>query len=177
MERRDAYYDKNYKKIKSYPIAMDEIYLTRSGYEKLMEELQFLKKDKRRQLSKAIGEARAQGDISENAEYEAAKEAQGLNEKKIAELESKLAQARILDDESMSSDEVLIGASVTIRDLDSQEVLEYILVSETEADYNEGKISITSPVGAALMNHKEKDIVEIKVPAGILKYEILKISR
>ncbi len=156
---------------------MDEIYLTRSGYEKLTKELDFLKREKRKQLSKAIGEARAQGDISENAEYDAAKEAQGLNEKKIAELEYKLAHARIIDDENIPKDEVLIGAKVRLKDLDSQEVLEYTLVSETEADYNEGKISLNSPVGSALLNHKEKDIVEIKVPAGVLKYRILKISR
>ncbi len=156
---------------------MDEVYLTRSGYEKLMKELDFLKKEKRRQLSKAIGEARSHGDISENAEYDAAKEAQAVNEKRIAELEYKLARGRILDDENISKDEVLIGATVTLKDFDSGEVLEYTLVSETESDYAENKISITSPVGAALLNHKEKDIVEIRVPAGILKYEILKITR
>jgi transcription elongation factor GreA len=156
---------------------MEPTYLTRSGYEKLMKELEYLRKDKRRQLSKAIGEARAHGDLGENAEYDAAKEAQGLNEKRIAELEYKLSHARILDDEIISKDEVLIGAIVTLRDLDSQEVLEYTLVSEVEADYEEGKISTTSPVGAALLNHKEKDVVEIKVPAGVLKYEIVKITR
>ena len=156
---------------------MDEIYLTRGGYEKLVEELNSLKKEKRRQLSKAIGEARAHGDISENAEYDAAKDAQGLNEKCIAELEYKLAHARILDNENIPDDEVLIGATVMLKDLDSGEALEYTLVSETEADYAEGKISLTSPVGAALLNHKEKDVVEIKVPAGILRYEVLKISR
>jgi len=156
---------------------MEDIYLTRNGYEKLSEELDYLKKGKRRQLSKAIGEARAHGDISENAEYDAAKDAQGMNEKKIAELEFKLAHARIIENEDIKSDEVLIGAIVALKDVDSQEVLEYTLVSETEADYNAGKISLTSPVGAALLNHKEKDIVEIKVPAGILRYEILKISR
>lgn len=156
---------------------MDDVYLTRSGYEKLAEELDNLKKVKRKQLSKAIGDARAHGDISENAEYDAAKEAQGHNEKRIAELEYKLAHARIIENEDIPHDEVLIGATVKIRDLESQEELEYILVSETEADYSQGKISITSPVGDALLNHKEKDIVEIKVPAGVLKYEILKISR
>lgn len=156
---------------------MDEIYLTRSGYEKLSEELEFLKGEKRRQLSRAVGEARAHGDISENAEYDAAKDAQGLNEKRISELENKLACARIIEDEHMPHDEVLIGATVTLRDLDTEEVLVYTLVSETEADYETGKISTTSPVGAALLNHKEKDIVEIKVPAGVLKYEISKISR
>jgi len=156
---------------------MDDIYLTRSGYEKLAEELDFLKRKKRKQLSKAIGEARAHGDIGENAEYDAAKEEQGLNEKRIAELEYKLAHARIIDYENISKDEVLIGAKVRLKDLDSQEVLEYVLVSEAEADYAEGKISVTSPVGAALLNHRVKEIVEIKVPAGILRYEILEISR
>ncbi len=156
---------------------MDDIYLTRNGYEKLIKELDFLKREKRRQLSKAIGEARSHGDISENAEYDAAKEAQGLNEKRIAELEYKLTHVRILDYENIAKDEVLIGATVTLKDLDSQEVLEYTLVSEIEADYAEGKISVTSPVGASLLNHKEKQVVEIKVPAGVLRYEILKISR
>jgi len=156
---------------------MDDVYLTREGYEKLVNELNFLKKDKRRQLSKAIGEARAHGDISENAEYDAAKDAQGMNEKKIAELEHKLARARIIDYENISKDEILIGAKVKLKDLVSEEVFEYTLVSDAEADYAEGKISVTSPVGAALLGHKKKEVVEIKVPAGVLKYEVLKISR
>lgn len=156
---------------------MEDIYLTRSGYEKLIEELEFLKKVKRKQLSKAIGEARAHGDISENAEYDAAKDAQGQNERNIAELENKLAHARILDNENIPDDQVLIGATVRLRDLDSQEEIEYTLVSETEADYEQGKISVNSPVGLALLNHREKDIVEFNVPAGVLRYEILKITR
>ncbi|MFH0913426.1 MAG: transcription elongation factor GreA [Candidatus Omnitrophota bacterium] len=156
---------------------MDDVYLTRSGYEKLVEELNFLKGEKRRQLSKAIGEARAHGDISENAEYDAAKDAQGRNEERIADLEYKLAQARIIDNENISADEVLIGAKVRLKDLDSQKVLEYTLVSEVEADYSAGKISVTSPIGGALLNHKEKEILQIKVPAGVLRYEILKITR
>jgi transcription elongation factor GreA len=156
---------------------MDDIYLTREGYEKLAKELECLKKVKRRQFSKAIGEARAHGDISENAEYDAAKDAQGMNEKHIAELEHKLAHARIIDYENISKDEILIGAKVQLKDLNSQEILQYILVSDAEADYTQGKISVTSPVGAALLGHKEKEVVEIKVPAGILKYEVLKISR
>jgi len=151
--------------------------LTRAGYEKLFKDLDYLKKDKRKKLSKAIGEARAHGDIGENAEYDAAKEAQGLNEKRIAELEDKLSRARIIDDEDIPKDRVLIGATVTLKDLDTQEVISYTLVSEIESDYAEGKISLISPIGAALLNHREKEIVEIKVPAGILKYEILKIER
>ena len=152
-------------------------HLTPEGYEKLRKELEYLKTTKRRELSKAIGEARAHGDISENAEYDAAKEAQGMNEKKISELDAKLATAQILDNAAMSSDEVLIGATVKLKDMDSNEELEYTLVAEEEADFDENKISIQSPVGTGLLNHKKGDIVEIQVPRGILKYKILKISR
>jgi transcription elongation factor GreA len=155
---------------------MADIYLTREGHRKLMEELEHLKNVKRKQFSKAIGEARAQGDISENAEYDAAREAQGLNEKRIAELEQKLGSARILDD-NISSDEVLIGATVKLRDVDSGEEMEYTLVSQEEADYEQNKISVASPIGSQLLNHKVDDVVEITIPAGILKYQILKISR
>jgi len=154
-----------------------EIYLTRKGYEKLCEDLEHLKTVRRRQLSKAVGEARAHGDISENAEYDAAKEAQGQNEQKIVELEDKLSRARILDDEAFSKDEILIGATVGLQDLDTDEELEYTLVSGEEADYTQGKISVSSPVGSGLLGHKENDIVEIKIPAGILRYKVLKISR
>ncbi len=155
---------------------MADLYLTKKGHQKLLEELEYLKTTKRRQLSKAIGEARAHGDISENAEYDAAKDAQGMNEKKIAELEEKLASARLLD-ENISSDEVLIGAKVKLKDLATGEELEYILVAGEEANYEENKISISSPIGSGLLNHKLNATVEIKIPAGILKYKILKISR
>lgn len=155
---------------------MADLYLTKKGHQKLAEELEYLKTTKRRQLSKAIGEARAHGDISENAEYDAAKDAQGMNEKRIAELEQKLASARILD-ENISTDEVLIGARVKLKDLDSGEELEYTLVAGEEANYEENKISVSSPIGSALLNHKLNEVVEIAIPAGILKYKILKISR
>ena len=153
------------------------VYLSREGHEKLRRELEQLKTSKRREISKAIGEARAHGDLSENAEYTYAKEAQGLNEKKIAELEDKLARAKLIDESAMSKDEVLIGAKVKLKDLDSAEELEYSLVAEEEADYSAGKISITSPVGEALLGHKENDTVNIKIPAGTLRYKIIKISR
>lgn len=156
---------------------MGDIYLTRQGYEKLAKDLEYLKTIKRRELSKAIGAARAHGDISENAEYDAAKEAQGLNEKRIAELEDKLARGRIIDDEDIPKDEVLVGATVTLCDLDTNEEINYTLVSEEEADYTQGKISLTSPVGHALLGHKAGSLVEIKVPAGILKYKVIKITR
>ncbi|MDD5595718.1 MAG: transcription elongation factor GreA [Candidatus Omnitrophica bacterium] len=158
-------------------MAAGDIYLTREGYEKLSQELEFLKTTRRRELSKAVGEARSHGDISENAEYDAAKDAQGMNEKRIAELEIKLSHARIIENEKMSSDEVLIGARVLLKDLSTDEELEYIFVSEEESDYDQNKISVTSPVGKGLLGHKLGESVEIKIPAGILKYKILKISR
>lgn len=152
-------------------------HLTPEGYEKLRKELENLKTTKRREISRAIGEARAHGDISENAEYDAAKDAQGMNEKKISELEAKLATAQIIDNSQMTNDEVLIGATVKLKDLDSGEELEYTIVSEEEADYAQNKISIQSPVGSALVEHKKGDEVEISVPRGVLKYKVLKISR
>lgn len=156
---------------------MNEVYLTRGGYEKLFNELEHLKTVKRRQLSKAIGDARAHGDISENAEYDAARDEQSLNETRIADLETKLASCRILDDENITTDEVLIGATVKLKDLDTGEEFAYTLVSELEADYSQGKISVTSPVGKGLMNHKPDETVEIKIPAGTLRYKIVGISR
>jgi transcription elongation factor GreA len=153
-----------------------DIYLTQEGYEKLVNELEYLKTTKRRMLAKAIGEARSYGDISENAEYDAAKDAQGHNEKEISELEDKLARVRILD-KNITNDEVLIGATVKLLDMDTQEELEYTLVSELEADYNQGKISVSSPVGSGLLGYKVNQIAEIKIPAGTLKYKIIQISR
>ena len=154
-----------------------DVYLTREGYEKLRKELEYLQNVKRKEFSKAIGEARLHGDLSENAEYTYAKEAQGLNEKKIAELQDKLSRAKLIDESAMSKDEVLIGAKVRIKDLDSGEEIEYALVSEEEADYSNNKISVTSPVGEALIGHKADEVVKIKVPAGTLRYKVLRISR
>ncbi len=156
---------------------MADIYLTEEGYQKLVKDLEHLKTVKRRQLSKAIGVARDHGDISENAEYDAAKEEQAFNEKKIAKLEANLACVCILNNEEMPKDRILIGATVELEDLDTEEKLAYMLVSEVEADYKQGKISVSSPVGKGLISHKEGETVEIKIPAGILRYKVLKISR
>jgi len=153
------------------------LYLTKEGYQKLSEELDFLKTIRRREISNEIGRARGFGDISENAEYDAAKDAQAHNEKKIAELENKLAHAQIIDNDKMAKDEVLIGAKVALKDLDTDEEIEYTLVSEMESNYDENKISVTSPVGAGLLNHKLGEEVDITIPAGKLRYKILKISR
>jgi len=156
---------------------MGEVYLTKKGYEKLSLELERLKTVRRRELSKAIGTAREHGDLSENAEYDAAKDAQAHNEKRISELEEKLSRVRIIEDQDIPHGEVLIGATVKLKDLDNQEELEYTLVSEEESDYEQNKISITSPLGMGLLSHKEGEEVAIKVPAGILRYKIIKISR
>jgi len=156
---------------------MNKIYLTQEGYEKLKKELEHLKTKKRRQFSQEIGKARALGDISENAEYDAAKEAQGLNEKRISEIEDSLARAQIIDESRMSSDEVLIGATVKIEDIGTSEEETYMLVSETEADFANGSISVISPVGKALIGHRKGDVIDIDVPAGTLKYRIIEIRR
>lgn len=154
-----------------------EVYLTKNGYEKLKKELDHLKNVRRRELSKAISRAREHGDISENAEYDAAKEAQGLNEERIHNLESQLARARIIDNENAPKNQVFVGSKVKLKDLDTDEEFEYTIVSEIEADFDAGKISITSPVGKALLTKKLNEVVDIEVPAGILKYKILEISR
>ena len=156
---------------------MNKMHLTPEGYEKFRKQLEYLKKVRRRELSKEIGKAREQGDISENAEYDAAKEAQGLNEKHIFELEQKLANAQILDDSDIPKDQALVGATITLKDLDTKEDLKYTLVAELEADFAQKKIATTSPVGRALLGHKVGETIQINVPAGTLKYKILKITR
>ncbi len=154
----------------------DKIYLTRAGYEKLFKELTALKSE-RVKISRAIEEARLQGDISENAEYDAAKEAQAHNHARMSDVEAKLAMVAIIEDENIPSDKVYIGAIVTLRDLDNDEEFKYMLVSPEEASYEEKKISIHSPIGKGLLGHPEGTEVKIKVPAGILHYKILKIKR
>lgn len=154
-----------------------EIYLTRAGYEKLRVDLEQLKTTERHRISKAIGEARLMGDISENAEYDAAKDAQAHCEARISELEAKLANVRIIEDQKIAGDKVLIGALVSLKDIESGEQMKYLMVSPEEASYEEKKISIFSPIGKGLLGHKVGESIDIKVPAGILRYKILKIER
>ncbi|MFC1644253.1 transcription elongation factor GreA [Candidatus Omnitrophota bacterium] len=153
------------------------VMLTREGRDKLCSELECLKGEKRREIAKDLAAARAHGDLSENAEYDAAKEAQAMNEKKIAELEDTLMRAQLIDDKVMSTDEILLGATVKVKDQSTGEEFDYILVSEEESDFNLNKISGSSPVGKALLRHKVGDTVEIQVPAGVLKYKVISISR
>jgi len=155
---------------------MDEVYLTRAGYQKLYDELESLKKE-RIKISGEIEEARLQGDLSENAEYDAAKEAQAHNVMRGSEIEGKLAKVRIIEDEDIPSDKIYIGAIVTLKDLDTDEELKYMMVSPEEASYEEDKLSIFAPIGKALMGHAEGEELDIEVPAGVLRYKILKIER
>ena len=155
----------------------EKAYLTREGYEKLRKKLVHLKQVRRPEISQQIGEARAHGDISENAEYDAAKEAQAHLERKIHQMESRLSRVTIIEEAQIPDDKVYIGALVELRDLDRERELRYTLVDEEEADYSQGKISINAPVGRGLLGHEEGDIVTINVPAGTLRYQILKISR
>jgi len=152
-------------------------FLTREGCEKLKEELRMLKSVKRKEIASSLENARQMGDLSENAEYDSAKQAQAINEKRIRELEQKILTARILDDENISTDKAYLGAKLKLLDIDSKEEIAYSLVTEDEADFSQGKISMSSPVGRALLGAKKGDIVNIKVPAGALKYKILAISR
>lgn len=156
---------------------MKRVHLTREGYEKLSEELHNLKTKKRKDLSKAIEHARSLGDLKENAEYHAAKEAMALNEKRVSELEDKLSRAEILDESTMPTDKAYLGAKVMLKDLDTNGEIEYTLVSTEESDPSADLISISSPVGKSLLGRSVGDDVEIQVPAGILKYKIVKISR
>ncbi|MDD3089586.1 MAG: transcription elongation factor GreA [Candidatus Omnitrophica bacterium] len=157
-------------------MAEKKISLTREGYNKLLAELEVVKGEKRRQIAKDLSEARAQGDISENAEYDAAKEAQAHNEKRIADLEAILSNATIIDNVSGPRSEVVIGATVSIKDEGSGEEFDYMLVSEAESAFEANKISATSPVGRSLMGRKVGDTVEIQVPRGTLTYRIKAIN-
>ena len=152
-------------------------YYTKEGLEKLKEELQFLKTEGRASIAKAIAEARDKGDLSENAEYDAAKEAQGLHEAKISKLGEVLASARLLDESKMDMTKVLALSKVKIKNLKNGATMQYQLVSETEADFKAGKISVASPVAKGLLGKKVGDKTEITVPAGKIEFEIMEISR
>ncbi len=151
-------------------------YLTKSGYEKLKAELEELKTTGRAEAARAIAEARAQGDLSENAEYDAAKEAQGMLEMRISELETLLVNARILDESQVDTSQVAIFSNVTIKNLKTGKQLTYKLVSETEADIKQMKISVSSPIGSGLLGKKRGEIAKISTPGGILEFEIIDIS-
>ncbi len=151
-------------------------YMTEEGYKKLIDQIKQLESVERPRISAQIAEARDKGDLSENAEYDAAKEAQGLLEMKIAQLKDTLANARILDESMVSADSVQILSKVRVKDQKSGREMNYMLVSENEANIREGKLAVTTPIAKALMGKKVGDVVEAKVPAGTLMLEILEIS-
>ena len=152
-------------------------YFTEEGLKKLQDELNHLKTVERPNISKQIAEARDKGDLSENAEYDAAKEAQGLLELKISKMEDLLSTARILDESMIDTSKVSVLSKVKIRNLANKAEMTYTLVAETEADLKSGKISVTSPIGKGLLGKKSGDIAEIEVPSGVMKFEIVEISR
>lgn len=152
-------------------------YLTQEGLQKLKEELNQLKGEGRAQIARQIAEAREKGDLSENAEYDAAKDAQGLHELKIAKLEETLANARLLDESKLDTSKALVLSKVKIKNVNNGAVMSYQLVSENEADLKAGKISVKSPIGQGLLGKSAGEVVDIQVPTGTMKFEVLEISR
>jgi len=159
------------------PIMSNINYYTKEGLAKLKAELKQLKTVERPSISEQIAEARDKGDLSENAEYDAAKEAQGLLEAKISKLETILSNARVLDDSNLDVSKALILSNVTIKNLQNGTELTYLLVAENEADLKAKKISVDSPIGKGLLGKSVGDIADIQVPSGIMKFEILGITR
>jgi transcription elongation factor GreA len=153
------------------------IYVTEEGLQKLRAELEQMKNVERPAISRQIADARDKGDLSENAEYDAAKEAQGLLEMRIAKLEATIANARIIDESRIDLSQVQILTKVKIKNVTTKAVMEYLLVAETEANLKEGKLAVGTPIAKALMGKKKGDIVEVIVPSGTMKLEIVDISK
>jgi transcription elongation factor GreA len=150
--------------------------ITTEGLERLKEELEYLQTVKRREVAERIKEAREFGDIAENAEYDDAKNEQALLEHRIAQLEERLRNARVLSKKEISSDVVSIGSRVKLRDMDAKETIEYKIVGSAEANPSENKLSNESPVGKAIMGRKKGEVVEVTAPRGALKFKILEIA-
>jgi transcription elongation factor GreA len=155
----------------------DVSYYTKEGLKKLKDELNHLKDVERPKASNAIAEARDKGDLSENAEYDAAKEAQGMLEMKISKMEDIMANARLIDESQLDLSKVLVLSKVKIKNLNNQMEMNYTLVAESEADLKSGKISVNSPIGKGLLGKKVGEIAEVIVPNGNLKFEIISINR
>ena len=155
----------------------DVSYYTKEGLKKLKDELNHLKDVERPKASNDIGEARDKGDLSENAEYDAAKEAQGMLEMKISKMEEIVANARLIDESQLDLSKVLVLSKVKIKNLNNQMEMNYTLVAESEADLKSGKISVNSPIGNGLLGKKVGEIAEVVVPNGTIKFEIISINR
>ncbi len=156
---------------------VEKIPMTREWFDKLVKELEYLKTTKRKLIAEDIAKARAFGDLRENAEYDAAKNNQALNEKRIADYEARLTQVQIIDEAKIPKGQVFIGAKVLLKDLKNGEEFSYEIVPQDEANFDEGRISVTSPIAQGLLGLKVGGTAEIRIPAGILKYKVLKISR
>lgn len=157
---------------------MDSIkYYSKESLDQLKEELRYLEAVESPRISAAIAEARDKGDLSENAEYDAAREAQGMLEMKIAKLKNLVANARIIDESKIDTSKVLIYSKVQVNNMQTNKVMTYMLVPESEADIKTGKISVSSPIAKAMIGKKKGDVVEVQVPIGIIKLEILDITR
>ena len=154
-----------------------EVILTQEGFENLEKELEYLKTEKRTEISERIKVALGFGDLSENSEYDEAKNAQASNEIKIAELENKLRYARIIDESEIDTKTVQVGNIVKVLDMEYDEELEYTIVGSTEVDLSQNKISNESPIGAALLGAKKNQIVEANTPGGVLKFKVLAIKK
>ena len=154
-----------------------EVLLTKEGYENLEKELDFLKTEKRTEISERIKVALGFGDLSENSEYDEAKNAQAENEIKIAELENKLRYAKIIDESEINTKTVQVGNKVKIYDMEFEEELEYTIVGSTEVNLAEGKISNESPIGSALIGAKKNQVIEAQTPGGVAKYKVLEIKK
>ena len=152
-------------------------YYTAEGLKKLRAELNYLKDVERPKASQAIADARDKGDLSENAEYDAAKEAQGLLEMKISKMEETLSNARLIDESQLDTSKVLVLSTVKLKNQTNRMEMSYTLVAESEANLATGKISVNSPIGKGLLGKKVGDVAEIQVPNGVMKFEILEISR
>lgn len=157
-------------------MSMERVPMTVEGYKAIETELHRLKSEERPRIIQAISEARSHGDLSENAEYHAAKEAQGLNEAKVAELEDKMNRAEIVDTSKLSGATVKFGATVTLSDEDTDEKVKYKIVGDLEANVRDGKISISSPIARALIGKSKGDTAEVTTPKGPRSYEILKVE-
>ncbi len=154
----------------------EKILITPEGYKKLLEEMEDLQKRQRPEIIKEIEEARAKGDLSENAEYHAAKEKHALIENRISELSEKINNAQIVDPNTVPKDRVNFGCTVVLYDIDNDEEIKYMIVGEDESDPSKGKISINSPIAKALLGKEEGDEIEVQVPAGTRRFEIEEIK-
>ena len=155
---------------------MEKVPMTAEGFTALEAEIKHLKTVERPRIIKLIAEARAHGDLSENAEYHAAKDLQGLTEARMADLEDKLSRADIIDVSKLKGDQVMFGATVTLVDEDTDDKVKYRIVGEIEADVQQGRISITSPLARALLGKRKKDVVEVSTPGGGKSYKVLKVE-